>query len=206
MQTAATSKAMQSSMPSAVCTRVALAGKVWSGVAVASTIRPICSGADAGRVERLARGLGRQRGGGLAVAGDMAGVDAGPLDDPFVGGVDASRRARALVTRRGGSAEPVPAMIARRRHLAAAQLRGLRRDVGEILGDLAGQVLAHHPRRHPDRIGDALVGGAAMALHDEAVEAEEDRAIMVVRIEMVAEQFGRRAARSGSRSWSGPSW
>ena len=40
-QTAATSKATQSSMPSRNCTRVAAAGKVWSGVAVASTIRSI---------------------------------------------------------------------------------------------------------------------------------------------------------------------
>ena len=100
----------------------------------------------------------------------------------------------ALVTRRGGSAEPVPTMTARRRHFAAAASSAVcAGDVGEILGDLAGQVLAHHPRRDPDRIGDALVGGAAMALHDEAVEAEEDRAIMVVGIEMVAQQFGRRA-------------
>ena len=49
---------------------------------------------DAGRGERLPRRLGRQGRGGLAVAGDVAGVDAGPLDDPFVGGVDPSRRAR----------------------------------------------------------------------------------------------------------------
>jgi len=39
VQTAETSKAMQSSMPSAVWTSVALAGKVWSGVAVATMTR-----------------------------------------------------------------------------------------------------------------------------------------------------------------------
>ena len=140
----------------------------------------------------LPRRLGRQRRGGLAVAGDVARLDAGALDDPFVGGVDPlgelgvgdparrQRRAGADDRPRGGS-------------FRGHQLGALGRDVGEILGDLAGQVLAHHPRRDPDRIGDALVGGAAMALHDQAVEAEEDRAIMVVRIEMVAQQFGRRA-------------
>ena len=205
MQTAATSKAMQSSMPSAVWTRVALAGKVWSGVAVASTIRPICVGVDAGRGERLARRLGRQRRRGLAVAGDVAGLDAGPLDDPFVGGVDplgqlgigdAARRQR-----RAGADDDRAAG-----HLAAAELRGLRRDVGEILGDLAGQILAHHPRRDPDRVGDALVVGAAMALHDEAVEAEEDRAIMVVRDRDGGGAIRSPAARSGSRSSSGSSW
>ena len=63
-------------------------------------------------------------------------------------------------------------------------------DIVEIVDDLAGDVLADHPRCHPDRVGDALLGSAAVALHDEAVQAEEDRAIMVVGIEMVLEQLG----------------
>ena len=44
---------------------------------------------DAGAVECSARGLGREAAGGLAIAGDVAAADAGALDDPFVGGVDA---------------------------------------------------------------------------------------------------------------------
>ena len=64
------------------------------------------------------------------------------------GGVDAARRAPALVTRRGGRAEPVPTMTERRLISRPTSWRAVRRDVGEILGDLAGQVLAHHPRRH----------------------------------------------------------
>ncbi len=49
---------------------------------------------EAGGGERLLRRLGGQRRRGLAVGGDVAGVDAGPLDDPFVGGVDPARPAR----------------------------------------------------------------------------------------------------------------
>ena len=44
-----------------------------------------------------------------------------------------------------------------------------------------------------------------MALHDDAVEAEEDRAVVVVRIEMVRAAARSPGARSGSRAWSGSS-
>ena len=44
-----------------------------------------------------------------------------------------------------------------------------------------------------DRVRDAELGRAAVALHDDAVEPEEDRAVVVVGIEMVAQQLGRRA-------------
>src|SRR3546814_20193330 len=44
-----------------------------------------------------------------------------------------------------------------------------------------------------DGICDALRVGAAVALEHDAVEAEEHRAVVIVRIEMVAQQFGRRA-------------
>ena len=46
------------------------------------------AGLDARRRQRLPRRLGRQRRGRLAVAGDVARLDAGALDDPFVRGVD----------------------------------------------------------------------------------------------------------------------
>ncbi len=45
-------------------------------------------GLDPGRGERLPRCLGRQRRRRLAVGGDVARFDAGPLDDPFVGRLD----------------------------------------------------------------------------------------------------------------------
>ena len=57
-----------------------------------------------------------------------------------------------------------------------------------------------------DRVGDALGVGAAMALHHQAVEAEEDRAVMVVGIEMDLAAGRAPGARSGSRSSSGASW
>ena len=50
--------------------------------------QPDLAGLDAGRGQRLAGGLGGQGAGGLALAGDMAGADAGALGDPFVGRVD----------------------------------------------------------------------------------------------------------------------
>ncbi len=67
---------------------VALEGKVWSGVAVASTIRPISCGdlpaaASAARAAAVASVAVVSPG-----AGDMAEADAGTLDDPFVAGVD----------------------------------------------------------------------------------------------------------------------
>ena len=62
---------------------------------------------------------------------------------------------------------------------------GVGAEIVEIVADLAGDVVADHPRRDVDRVGDALGGGAAVALHDQAVEAEEDRAIVVVGVEVV---------------------
>ena len=80
-------------MPSAACTTVAVAGKVWSGVAVASRIDvDVFPASKPRRLERRARRRQRQVGGGLAVGGDMALADAGARDDPLVGGVDAPRQ------------------------------------------------------------------------------------------------------------------
>ena len=56
-QTACTSKATPRVMPSAACTRVAVAGKVSSGVEVASTMRSMIAAAHAGMLERR---LGRR--------------------------------------------------------------------------------------------------------------------------------------------------
>ena len=74
-------------MPSAACTRVAVAGNVSSGVAVASTIRSRSPAFSAGMVERALRGLGREVRGELAVGCDVALADAGALLDPLVGGI-----------------------------------------------------------------------------------------------------------------------
>ena len=192
MQTAATSKAMQSSMPSAVWTRVArgregLVGRRGGEDDQADLLR------GRRRPRRAPCGPPRWRGWPWSRRRRRYGAPGCRCARRSIrGSCRPAPPAPALVTRRGGRAEPVPSDDRNGASFARRPRRSVRRDVGEILGDLAGQVLAHHPRRHPDRVGDALVGGAAMALHDEAVEAEEDRAIMVVRIEMVAQQLGRR--------------
>ena len=78
-------------MPSAAWTGTAVAGKVLSGVEVASTMRSIdcastLASASAARAARIA-----EVGGQFAVGGDVALADAGALDDPFVGRVDHAR-------------------------------------------------------------------------------------------------------------------
>ena len=79
-------------MPSASCTATAVAGKVLSGVEVASTIRSIDCGIDPGIGKRRARRIDRQMRGELALGGDVALPDAGALHDPLVGGVDPRRQ------------------------------------------------------------------------------------------------------------------
>ena len=81
-------------MPSLSCTVTAVAGKVLSGVAVASTIRSMSATVEAGVGERPPRRRGAEVGGQFAVRGDVALLDAGALDDPFVGGVDHLRQGR----------------------------------------------------------------------------------------------------------------
>ena len=54
-------------------------------------------------------------------------------------------------------------------------------EIVEVLADLPGDVVADHARGDPDGVGDALGIRAAVALHDQAVEPEEDRAIVIVR-------------------------
>ena len=56
-----------------------------------------------------------------------------------------------------------------------------------------------------DRVGDALGVRAAVALHDQAVEPEEDRAIVVVGVEVDLQEVEGRRATARSRPSSGAS-
>src|SRR5437764_12033646 len=66
-------------------------------------------------------------------------------------------------------------------------------EVVEVVADLPSDVVAHYARGDANRVGDAFRVRAAVTLHDQAVEAKEDRAVVVIRIEMMLEQVERRA-------------
>ena len=89
--TAWRSKAAPWVMPSSACTETALAGKVLSGVEVASTIRSIDCASTWACASAARAACGRQLRGDFAGRGDVAFVDAGALHDPLVGGVDLAR-------------------------------------------------------------------------------------------------------------------
>src|SRR3546814_1922846 len=101
----------------------------------------------------------------------------------------------------GGSASPAPSSTAAgaaaptrcRSGWRAASCRVAATEVREILGHLARDILCDQLGAEVDAVRDPLRIGAAMALQDHAVEAEEHRAIVVIGIEMVAQQLGRGA-------------
>ena len=188
-------------MPSIACTLVAVAGKVWSGVAVASTIRSMSCAAHARRGQRRARRVGGERRGRLVRAGDVAEADAGALDDPFVAGVDRLRqfgvRHAARGQRRAGADDDRTRIMPCRLRLASKLPRSsAMRRVRSSRTIFAATPIA---------VRDAGLVGAAVALHDDAVEPEEDRAVVIVGIEMMRAAVRSPGARSGSRSSSAPS-
>ena len=143
-------------------------------------------------LERAPRGVGGKARGRLAFARDVAAADAGALDDPLVGGVDASwpaprwsRSASAARCRR--RARPNASA-----HCAASLAKAWARKLSRSSAIFRMMSLRTMPHGDADRVGDALGLGAAMALHHQAVEAEEDRAIMVVGVEVDLEQVERR--------------
>src|SRR5687768_2780560 len=64
-------------------------------------------------------------------------------------------------------------------------------EIVEILADLAGNVVTNHRRGDGDGVGDALVIGSAVTLHHQSVEAKENRAIMIVGVQVGLEQVER---------------
>ena len=166
-------------------------------------MRSISRRLDTGIFERAPRGVGGQARRRLAFAGDVAAANAGALDDPLVGGVDRLRQffiVDAALGKRGtGSSDD-----GTQGHWAAS-LQRVGAEIVEIVADLPGDVVADHARGDADGVGDALRVRAAVALHDQAVEAEEDRAVMVVGVEMDLEQVERRAATARSRPSTGAS-
>ena len=79
-------------MPSPVWTATAVAGNVLSGVEVASTIRSIDCASMPALASAACAALSAEMRGELALRRDVALLDAGALDDPFVRRVDHRRQ------------------------------------------------------------------------------------------------------------------
>ena len=75
--------------PSVSPTNAPVWGIGCSGVTVATIMQVDVGGREPGALDRVRRGRGRERRGGLVRAGDAPFADAGALDDPRVGRVDA---------------------------------------------------------------------------------------------------------------------
>ena len=192
MQTAWTSNATQSSMPSAAWTLVADDGKVWSGVAVARTMRSMSVAVDA-RHARARGALPRSQG-----------WRSSRLRPRHSGcGCRCARRSirrwcrrvcasSSLVTRRFGSALPTPSDDRTQGHCGGLVGESVGAEIVEVVADLPGDVVADHAaRRRRMALATPFGVGAAVALHHQAVEAEEDRAIVVVGVEVDLQQVER---------------
>ena len=149
-----------------------------------------------GVAQRRARGGERKVGGQFARRGDMALADAGALHDPFVGGLD---RARQIVVGEDVAGQIAAAAEHDRTHHRhepaplASRAIGLAVRARPCSPILASKLVAHHVVADIDGRGEALGVGAAMALDDDAVEAEEDAAVGFARIHLLAQRLERRA-------------
>ena len=103
-------------MPRAACTDTAVAGKVWSGVEVARTIRSIEFASTMRIGERRPRGMQREIGRELASGRDMAFANAGALHNPFVGGLNRTRKFIIADDARGQIASAAEHDRTQRRH------------------------------------------------------------------------------------------
>src|SRR5690348_9279619 len=77
----------------------------------------------------------------------------------------------------------------------------MRAEVVEIVADLLGDGVANEARRDMDRVGDTLRVSAAVAFHHEAVQTEEDGAVVVVWVEVDLQKVerGPRQSEAGFR-------
>ena len=201
--TACRSKAAPWVMPSSACTATAVAGKVLSGVEVASTIRSIaCASMPACASAARAAWIAMCEVNSPA-RGDVALVDAGALHDPFVGGVDLARQfgvgqdlarqiaAAAEHDRTAYSHEAAPPSAGAAAPCPAAPSVG---------SDLGQELVADHAIAKLDGGGKAFGVGSAVAFDDDAVEAEKDAAIGLGAGRALAQLPGTPSARTDSRS------
>ena len=140
--------------------------------------------------------------GELALGGDVALPDAGALDDPFVRGVDPRRQfgiGQDLLRQIGAAAEHDRTYCSH--ETASCEVCAWVSAAAvaiEHLFDLVRQVVAGHLIANIDRIRKALAVGAAMALDDDAVEAEHHAAVGFRGVQLVAQRlegvFGKQIA------------
>ncbi len=146
-----------------------------------------CGSIVAGSERRAGGGDGEVRG-QLAGRGDPALANAGALGDPGIGGVDLLGEI--------GVGEDMARQIAptaehdrtRHRHVGTLSATGLPTAafwLAEHLGNLRLQLVARHVVAEVDRRGEAFGIGAAMALDDDAVEAEKYAAVDLAWIHLV---------------------
>src|SRR6266581_4146869 len=174
VHTACISKAAPRVMPSWACTLVAVAGKVWSGVAVASTMRsrsPPAMPADlsAWRAAAVARS---------EVSSPTAATwrCRMPVRCTIHSSEVARRSARsALVTIFSGRYPPQPRISERNAISDCGRLRfgerAMRVEPCKLLADLVEETVRLHIDRDRDGIGETERIGAAMTLHGDALQA-----------------------------------
>ena len=75
----------------------------------------------------------------------------------------------------------------------------MRAEIVEVVADLPGDVVADHARGDLDRVGNALRVRPAVTLHDKTVEAEENRAVVIVGVKVNLQEVERRGGESKAR-------
>ena len=185
-------------MPSCACTLAAVDGKVWSGVAVASTIRSRSLPLMPASFERRARGADGEVGGQFAVGGDTAlarcrcaggssvrGVETpGEFivgDDPFRQIAAASGNLRAQIH---SDAVTTPSGCAP---------AGSRVETRQFVADLVRKPFGLKIDRDADGVGETERVGRAVTFDRDAGQSQEHRAVVAARVEP-RRKFPQRAA------------
>ena len=117
----------------------------------------------------------------------MAELDARAFGNPFIGRIDP--RGQFGIGNAGSGKCGTGAFD----NGAKCGLRSSHLHPRQILRDARGDVFFDQPRGNLDRIRHAVTCRAAVAFDDDPVQTHEHRAIMVVGVKMMSEQFGRRA-------------
>ena len=174
-------------MPIALCTFTAVAGKVWSGVAVAtisaSMSAPVSpASASAARAAAIARSEVS-----LALGGEVPALDAGAGADPLVGGVEGGgelgvldHARRQVVAAADAAPRAARVMSAPPRAASGACSAGPSADPR---GEPLGEAVLGEGEGELDRRRDAGGVGGAVRLDHRAVQPEEHAAVGPARVD-----------------------